>query len=277
MQIWDCHVHSYQGTETADEVLRSMDAAGLTRVSLFSQHPGNIRELCPPPGAAEFRAAIDHIAAIQDAAPDRVYALFWVDPRTDSLLDLVEYALVDRGLHGLKMIPNHWSACDEFLFPLYEKMEALAKPIHFHSGILYAFGDSSRFCRPALYEALINFPSLKFALAHISWPWTDECLALFGHFRSVAGTRQQPGRMWIDCSRGTPDAWRPEALHKATTFCGSGRLMYGTDTYPGQLLRSAPVMIQKDLDLLRGMELSDEQIHEFFWGAAAALFDGRED
>ncbi|MEN6302970.1 MAG: amidohydrolase family protein [Armatimonadia bacterium] len=277
MQTWDCHVHTYNGTETADDILRAMDAAGLTRISFFSQHPGNIRELLPPPSAAEFRAAIDSAAAIQAADPDRIYALFWADPRTEGILDLVEYALVERGLHGVKMIPNHWYASDEFLYPLYEKMEAVGKPIHFHSGILYAFGDSSRFCRPVFYEALINFPRLKFAMAHISWPWTDECLALFGHFRSVAGTRQQGSRMWIDCSRGTPDIWRTDALHKATTFCGAGRLMYGTDASGSLLGRSAPPMIQKDVDLLNELGLSDEDIHQFFWGAAEALFDGKDD
>ncbi|MGE5532255.1 MAG: amidohydrolase family protein, partial [Bacteroidota bacterium] len=169
----------------------------------------------------------------------------------------------------------HWSACDEFMFPIYEQVRDLGKIIHFHSGILYAFGDSSRFCRPALFEALINFPGLRFALAHISWPWTDECIALFGHFRSAAGHRGNESGMWIDTSRGTPDDWRLDALRKAVGFCGTNRLMYGTDTHPNTLGKSAPIHIGKDVDLLRGqIGVTEEQLQEFFWGAAEAFYAG---
>jgi predicted TIM-barrel fold metal-dependent hydrolase len=273
MQIWDCHVHCHDGTETAEQVLREMDKAGITRVSLFSYFPGNVRELCPPPSRSQFRSAIDHVAAIQAAAPDRIHGLCWADPRTDGVVEEIEYALADRGLHGVKMIPNHWSASDEFMYPLYEKLRELNKPIHFHSGILYAFGDSSRFCRPVLYEALINFPGLRFAMAHISWPWVDECIALFGHFNSVAHTRRTNCQMWIDCSRGTPDVWRLDALRKAVPFCGTGRLMYGTDCYAGSIGAAAPTSVRKDTELLQGvLGLSSEQVQQFFWGAAESLF-----
>lgn len=273
MKIWDCHVHCYEGRETADEVLRGMDAAGITRLSLMGNHPGPLRELCPVPSAADCRVAIDHVAGLQAADSDRIFGLFWADPRTEGILDLLDYALVDKGLRGVKMIPNHWSACDEFMFPIYEKIRELDKILHFHAGILYAFGDSSRFCRPVLYEALINFPGLRFALAHIAWPWVDECLAVWGHFNSAAHFRQQPSQMWIDTCRGTPDAWRLEALQKAVPFCGTQRLMFGTDTYPGHLATAGPAMITKDRDLLRNvMGLSDAQLEEFFWGAAASFY-----
>ena len=38
----------------------------------------------------------------------------------------------------------------------------------FHSGILFGFGDGSRFCRPVFYEAFLNTPGVEFALSHIS-------------------------------------------------------------------------------------------------------------
>lgn len=274
MNIWDCHVHSYEGNETPDEVLKAMDAGGVTRLTLMSQHPGPIRDMCPTPPSADFRVAINHVAGVQASDPERIYGLFWCDPRSDDILDLIDYALVDRGLRGLKMIPNHWSPSDEFMFPLYEKMRDMGKPIHFHSGILYAFGDSSRFCKPVLYEALINFPGLRFALAHISWPWTDECLAVFGHFNSAAHHLQVPNGMWIDTCRGTPDAWRTDALQKAVSFCGTSRLMYGSDTYPAHLASGGATMISKDLDLLRKViGVSEQQLEDFFWNSAAALYE----
>lgn len=274
MKIWDCHLHAVGG-ETAADILKQMDQAGLTRVSLFSYFPEGHVEACAPVAREKLRTSIDHAAALQAADPERIYGLFWADPRSEGILEEIEYALVDRGLHGIKMIPDHWSACDEFMFPIYEKVRELGKIIHFHSGILYAFGDSSRFCRPALFEALINFPGLKFALAHISWPWTDECLAVFGHFASAAAARGNESGMWIDTCRGTPDAWRQDALAKAVGFCGTKRLMYGTDTVPAHLGTNAPEHVRKDVALLRdAIGVSEAQMEEFFWGAAEALYEG---
>jgi len=76
------------------------------------------------------------------------------------------------------MIPDHWYPYDEFMYSIYEEVEELGVPIIFHSGILFDFKDSSRFCRPVNYEVFLSFPDLKFALAHVSWPWIDECSAL---------------------------------------------------------------------------------------------------
>jgi len=272
MKIWDCHVHSLGG-ETADETLKAMDAAGITRINLFARYPGDSTDECLPPPRESYRPTIDHVASLQAAAPDRIYGLAWIDPRSEGALEEVEYALVDKGLRGIKMIPNHYEPCDELCFPIYEKVQELGKVIQFHSGILYGFGDSSRFCRPVLYEALVHFPTLKFSLAHISWPWMDECIAVWGRFRAASGYGKRPNQMWIDTCRGTPDAWRLEAFRKVIPFCGTSQVMYGTDTTPGQMGATAPEHIRKDRDILKNeIGISDAQLEEFFWGAAEARY-----
>lgn len=277
MRIWDCHCH-LRGGETADDVLRAMDAAGIERVSLFGRYPG-VRG-GGPSSREQVREAVEHIAAVQAAAPDRIWGLLWADPRAEGMVEEIEYGIVERGLRGIKMIPDHWAPTDEMLFPIYEKMRALNRPIQFHSGILYGFGDSSRFCRPVLFEALVNFPGLRFSLAHIGWPWVDECLAVFGRFRAaVRGDDRgmDACQMWIDTCRGTPDAWRLEALQKAVPFCGVERLMFGVDGSPGNLAQAGPVHIAKDTAILRDvMGLSAEQVETFFWGACEGFFAGTQ-
>lgn len=272
MKIWDCHIH-VRRNHTADQLLAGMDTAGITRSTVFSYYAGDTSNLCPPSPPDALRESIDHIAAMQAVDPDRIFGMFWADPRTEGIVDLLEYAIVDKGLHGIKMIPAHWAPTDDILCPVYEKMRDLGKPIHFHSGILYGFGDSSRHCRPANYEALIHFPGLKFAVAHISWPWTDECMAVFGHFRSSVGYKSDRTPMWIDCSRGTPDAWRLDAMRKAVPFVGCQRLMYGTDGVPDGLAEYATSHIGKDLDILRNeIGVSQQQLEDFFWNAAEQLY-----
>lgn len=269
MKIWDCHCHA-RGDETGEQVLRCMDQAKVDRINLFGRYPG-------PDGAGyhreDARASIEHIARVQAADPDRIFGLIWAEPRTPGMVEEIEYGIADRGLRGVKMIPDHWAPTDEMLFPIYEKMQALEKPIQFHSGILYGFGDSSRFCRPVLFEALVNFPGLRFSLAHISWPWVDECIAVFGRFRAAAGYKTEGCQMWIDTCRGTPDAWREEALRKAVPFCGVERLMFGVDTSPASLADNAPAHVAKDVSILRNvMGLTESQVQTFFWGACEAFF-----
>ncbi|MCC6445327.1 MAG: amidohydrolase [Armatimonadetes bacterium] len=271
MKIWDCHCHA-RGEETGDQVLRWMDEAKIDRINLFSRYPA--------PVGGEFRRkdareSIDHIARAQSADPDRIFGLIWAEPRAPGMVEEIEYGIGEKGLRGVKMIPDHWSPGDDILLPIYEKMQALGRPIQFHSGILYGFGDSSRFCQPVLYEPLVHFPGLRFSLAHIGWPWVDECLAVFGRFRAAAGYRTDRCQMWIDTCRGTPDAWREEALRKAVPFCGMSRLMFGVDCDPASLPGNAPAHVAKDLTILRDiMGLTQEQVQTFFWGACEAFYGG---
>jgi predicted TIM-barrel fold metal-dependent hydrolase len=274
MRVWDCHVHC-RGDETGDEVLRAMDAAGIERMNLFSDYPwrevGGRRVPHGPDSHAsreDLRACVDHIAKVQSADPSRIYALVWVDPRSPFTAEEVERGIADKGLRGIKLIPDQWFPYDEMLFPLYGKMEELGRPIMFHSGIVYGFGDSSRYCVPVGFEALLNFPRLRFSLAHLGWPWVDEYLAVFGSFWASVGFDKDKTNMFVDTCPGTPDAWRTEALQKAVPFVGSERLMFGTDAQPRTLERNAPRHIGRDLSILREViGVSEEQLDAFFWGA----------
>jgi predicted TIM-barrel fold metal-dependent hydrolase len=124
-----------------------------------------------------------------------------------------------------------------------------------------------------LFEALVHFPKLRFSLAHMSWPWVDECIAVFGRFRAAADWDIARSQMWVDTCRGTPDAWREEALRKAVPFCGTQRLMFGVDGHPNALPGMAPVHVAKDLAILRDvMGLTEAQTEAFFWGACEAFY-----
>jgi len=274
MDIWDCHVHC-MGGETPDELLHQMDVGGITRVTVMSEFPGDFRHDCPPVTREAMHAAAQHVISLQQADPERVYGLLWADPRSEGVVDEIEWALSDGGLHGIKLVPNHWSPGDEFMLPIYEKVRDLGKLVSAHAGILYGFGASSAHCRPVNYEALLNVPGLKFALAHIGWPWTDECLAVFGYFKWVTYHAGEENRMWIDTCRGTPDAWRLEALQKAVSYCGTDRIMFGTDATVRGLGEVSPLHLAKDVELLRDViGVSEAEQEQFFWGAAAAFHAG---
>jgi len=251
--IIDCHVHS-RGTETAGSILRAMDQAGIEKMCLFSPYAsatelGGIGRF----GADEtgMKEAVEWLGKVVAQAPDRIIGFAWIDAQWPSAVETLERA-VELGIRGVKSIPNHWYPTDECALKLFAKMEELGVPGIFHSGILFAFADGSRFCRPAFYEALINYPHVKFALSHISWPWVDECLAVAGRFRAMIRQDNREMQMFVDITPGTPRIWRAEALRKALVYLGDERLIYGSDTYPADDAERLRASVQRDLAIFRG-------------------------
>ena len=277
----DCHVHS-TGRETVDEVLKSMDKAGVDKAVIFAPYPAELggREIIDPKptGYMEFselgvneerqRESTKFISKLQAEAPDRIIAFAWIEPRLKNAVQNVEEAVTKYECKGIKMIPDHWYPYDPKFFPLYEKIQELDVPILFHSGILFGFKDSSRFCRPCNYEVLINFPRLKFALAHVSWPWTDECIALFGRFRAnlrrsgfSEDERAKEMQMYIDITPGTPKFYRREVLRKALAYGCEDYMIFGSDSFASNFM-NAKYVAEMDRGIMRELGYSDEMIEK---------------
>ena len=263
MRIVDCHVHMRAEADPAD-VLRQMDANGVDRILACSPHERRSLE-----GTRECLLAAKKLF---DAAPDRISGLAFVNPTLDGMADLATEALNDLGFVGIKIIPDHYFLHDERLAPFWERMNDLGASILFHTGILYGFEDGSRFCRPLYLEALYHHPRIRFAMAHVSWPWCEECLAVMGRMR--AATRDD-GRAWqsyIDLTRGTPPHIRAHAVANAVAFCGPDRLLFGTDcSIPGSLDRQKD-HIARDLAIFGGLGLDAAQQERILSGTADDLF-----
>ncbi|KPK62952.1 MAG: hypothetical protein AMK73_05500, partial [Planctomycetes bacterium SM23_32] len=216
----DCHIHCRPDADGGD-VLKAMDAREMEKAVLLAPAMTDSNE--------ELAASIRIIARVCAPDPDRLIGFAWIEPTLSGAVDHVRQA-AEAGLRGYKMIPDHWYPYEERFFPVYEAIQETRKPLLFHSGILFGNMDSSRFCRPAFYEVMLHFPKVKFALAHISWPWTDECIAVAGRMRAAAQRGQAAGmQMYVDITRGTPDVYRLDALEKALAYLGPERLVYGSD------------------------------------------------
>ena len=261
--VWDCHWH-LGGAESGDDVLRALDAAGVDRVCLFADYAGESSEAQ--------NASIDRIAGIAAVDSERIFGLAWIEPTLANAADDVERAIADKGLRGVKMIPHHWEPCSEAIFPVYERIERLGVPLMMHSGILFGFEDSSRFCRPVLYEGLIHFPKLRFSLAHIGWPWTDECLAVAGRFRAAVRKGDGEMQMFIDMAPGAPAPWRVDAIRKAIAYLGPERLMYGSDAAPYCPEYSAEILAAERRILQQEIGLGADAMEQIMWRTCAAMF-----
>jgi len=247
----DCHVH-VRGTEDAKKVLASMDAHGVEKAILMGRGAKTMEDQ---------RASNDDLARLCSADPKRLIGFARIDPRIAGITDEIQRCRESLKLVGVKMLPDHWAPCDEFMWAIYKVVESLRMPILFHSGILWGNADSSRFCRPALFESVIHFPKLTIALAHIGWPWTDECTAVGHRFAHLARMekRKKP-QVFIDTTRGTPPVYRSDALKKAIACSGVGSIIFGSDTGNPLDFSSSADHARLDREILDDLGMSEPDI-----------------
>lgn len=173
---------------------------------------------------------------------------------------------VERGVEGFKVICSHFYPGDPRAKKVYRASAEMNRSILFHSGILWDGLPSSKYNRPAEFEELIDIVGLKFALAHISWPWTDECIALFGKYQNAYETNGlDTARMYIDLTPGTPPIYREEALYRVfkTGYNIEKNIIFGTDnvmhTYDVAL---SDEYLDRDLEIYRKLGLSDQVVED---------------
>lgn len=232
--IIDCHVHSGPKPQSKEELIKQLDIAGVDRIVLLSFHPASFcREECiegeifGKPLASE--AALAQVM-LWASFSDRVIPFYWIDPLEEDALDQVDKA-VAAGIAGFKVICNRHFPGEKRPMQVWERIAKANKPILFHSGILYGNGPWSQFNRPVGFEPLLEIPALRFALAHVSWPWCDENLAVYGFSRSRKEHGTTSAEMFIDTTPGTPKIYRNEVFHKIYNigYDIEDNVIFGTD------------------------------------------------
>ena len=252
--IIDCHMHS-RGGETAKEVIAGLDARGIDRAVV-----------CAPSGnraGEKVREHTDFIARLAEETGGRVIPFAFVDCSYEGAVEEVERAVAGKGVKGIKIIPDRWHAWSEECQRVYEKVEELEVPILFHTGILWSWGDTSRFCRPCEFEIMMDYPKVRFAMAHIGWPWTDECLAVVGKIVYMRRGRKHEGpQAFVDLTPGTPPIYREEAVRRALAYVGEDLLLFGSD---GRAGGTGNQVLQRDKALFEQMGLSPETQEKIFY------------
>ena len=225
---YDAHVHVYPGDPDPELLVKRIAEAGLTGGVAFSRCPNSWQT--PKEKLLSPEEAMDNVIAWCSGSPS-IYPFYWIDPAAPNACELVDMA-VEKGIYGFKVIRNGARPVDATTLPCYRRIAAVNRPVTFHSGILWDGRDSSDSFRPANWEGLLEVPHLRFALAHISWPWCDECIAVYGKMLNAISRRGfDIPEMFIDTTPGTPKIFRREALAKVFTigYDVADHVMFGTD------------------------------------------------
>lgn len=253
----DSHIHMNLSKVDAALFEANLKLAGVTYAGVFCQNPIPFYERPSASQIEEFnRKRLDGVMELA-ANNKAVFPFYFIEPTEDDSMDQVDMA-VEKGISGFKCICDHFYPGDDQVMQVFEKIAKTGKPIMFHSGILYDGSNiSGKYNKPDNFEELIGINNLKFSLAHVGWPWTDECIALYGKFHSYktyGGIKKEAPEMFIDLTPGTPDTYRKAVFENllCNGFDIENNLIWGTDSQAGNYdSRRVQHIYEKDLSYLQ--------------------------
>lgn len=185
-------------------------------------------DACTATGQAPFSS--QRVADMVGRHPDVFIGFGSVDPHGGARA-VSGVAEADRlGMKGLKFHPSAqvFDPRDRRYFPIFEEAAARGLICLFHTGYT-GFGAGlpggggvrQEFANPMHLDKLAaTFPDLQIVMAHPSWPWQDEAIAVAQHKPNV----------WLELSGWSPKRFDP-ALVRAFSTVLQDRTLFGTD-YP---------------------------------------------
>jgi predicted TIM-barrel fold metal-dependent hydrolase len=181
-------------------------------------------------GMGRRRLGNEEVLEAARANPDVLIPFASVDPHKGKLAVREARGLIDAGVHGFKFHPNtqaFWPN-DRDHYPLYEAIAEAGVIALFHSGttgigagLPGGGGVRLKYSNPmCVDDVAADFPELDIILAHPSFPWQDEALAVAVHKPNV----------FIDLSGWSPKYF-PEILVRYTNTLLKEKMLFGSD-YP---------------------------------------------
>ena len=269
MKIYDCHIHAKGTTPDPVRLLEQMAEAGVYGGCIFSNRPlrynGN--------AGTSLDDRIEELKLWTKDYEGRLIPVLWIHPYEANVVEYIRRAK-DQGVRAFKIICNDFFIYESKCLKVLEEVAATGLPMFFHSGILYPSKEayslcSSQYNRPLHWEALINVPDLRFSMGHCSWPWIDECIALWGEVNSFRENGASTTQLFLDATPGAHGCYRDDLLKKIFTLKWGmeNDVMFGRDTYADDYdVQWMKDLIAQDTAILNGLGVSEELQQQYFCG-----------
>jgi predicted TIM-barrel fold metal-dependent hydrolase len=214
LELWDTG---------GDKLISEMGEAGIDLSVIFPMDFGlatNVGEA--PTSILEVNKSYADLAAKH---PQKLIALVGVDPRRKEAPFLLERAIKEWKMRGLKLHPaTGFYPSDQVAYPLYEMVERFELPVIIHTGPA-AYPLYSQYTQPVYADkAAADFPHVNFILAHMGYGWYSEAVSLAANKPNI----------YLDIS-----GWQREfhsnpkefyyVLRFALNTLGKGRILFGSD------------------------------------------------
>jgi hypothetical protein len=206
-----------------DELVRDMDEGGIDKALIIAVDLGWCKEI----GTLDITWEDLHKPIIEGVRkyPNRLLAECGIDPRRPNAVQLLEKAVREWGVKGVKLVPYCGVAPnDRVCYPLWEKAQELGIIIHIHTGTEpYPFRN--KWSQPMFVDDVAcDFPDVQIVMAHCGmWEWQQ----------AMTVAVQKPN-VWVDLT-----AWQQwahtnlvEFFRAIRTMCdwmGYRRIMIGSD------------------------------------------------
>ena len=225
MKIFDVHIHAFNTGITPKKLISDMDAAGIYGGCVFS----NLPDRTNPKTGTNFESRLEEVLSWCRGYENRLFPIMYIHPYEDDIINKIHRA-VDSGIVGFKMICTDYFVYEEDCLRVLREIASLNKPVFFHTGILWDGEVSSKYNRPLNWEDLLEIEGLRFSMGHCSWPWIDECVALYGKFMSAKNTKKT-SELFFDITPGTPPQDRERLLERIYTlgYDSGDNVMFGAD------------------------------------------------
>lgn len=226
MKIFDMHVHSFNGETNGEKLINAMNEAGVYGGCVFSNRPIEENKKT----GTSFESRLKEVLDFTKGYEDRLFPVLWIHPYEDDIIKKIRIA-VDAGIAAFKIICSDFYVYEDKCLKVLQEIAKLNKPVIFHTGILWDGRVTSRYSQPINFEALLPIEGLRFSMGHCSWPWIDECVALYGKFLNALNTKNT-AEMFFDITPGTPAIYRKELLTKLYSigYDVGDNVMFGTDS-----------------------------------------------
>ncbi|HWL04142.1 MAG TPA: amidohydrolase family protein [Xanthobacteraceae bacterium] len=175
------------------------------------------------------RYANEEVARLANENSDIMIPFASIDPHKGKLGAREARRLVEEwGVQGFKFHPSTQAFYpnDRMAYPLYEAIQESGKPALFHtgqtgvgSGMRGGYGIKLEYSNPIyLDQVAIDFPDMKIIMAHPSFPWQEEALAVAQHKPNV----------YIDLSGWSPKYFPPILVRYANSLL-KHKVLFGSD------------------------------------------------
>jgi predicted TIM-barrel fold metal-dependent hydrolase len=244
LMIIDAHTHLWEAKHLSPEVLEDwhrkgifhydnvsledlindMDEAGVDKAVVVASSRARVWQ--------QKESLNKYVASMIKKYPDRLIGFAGAAPLTIknrvnwTSLNEFEIFVTEHGMSGMFLAPiyDHYRPDDKAAYIFYDKALELGVPVLFHQAATLTFGYPMEYGRPIhLDDPVQDFPDLKFIVAHMGYPWTEELIVMM---------RKLPN-LYADISASI--LYRPSILTwtlvLAKEYKVLDRILWGTD-YP---------------------------------------------